>query len=69
MSAPSWPPWTNEQAGQAIGAQTLTVLADRGYYNGEQILQYEQQGLKTLVPKPLPSGTKAAGLFNKRDFI
>ena len=58
-----------EQARQAIGAQTLTVLADRGYYNGEQILQCEQQGMKTLVPKPLTSGNKAAGLFDKRDFI
>ena len=44
-------------------------LADRGYYNGEQIRQCEQQGMKTLVPKPLTSGNKAAGLFNKRDFI
>lgn len=58
-----------EQARQAIGTKALTVLADRGYYNGEQIRQCEQQGMKTLVPKPLTSGNKAAGLFDKRDFL
>ena len=47
---------------------TLTVFADRGYYKGEQILDCEQAGIKTLVPKPQTSGNKAAGLFDKADF-
>ena len=57
-----------QQAVQATGNQALTVLADRGYFNGEQIRECEQQGINTLVPKPLTSNNKAAGRFDKRDF-
>jgi transposase len=52
----------------AIEEKDLTVFADRGYYKGEQILDCEQAGIKTLVPKPQTSGNKAAGLFDKADF-
>jgi len=57
------------QANEAIGEVGLTVLADRGYFSGEQIRQCEQSGIATLVPKPLTSNNKAAGLFDRRDFI
>ena len=56
------------QARDAIDNDTLTVFADRGYYKGERILECEQAGIKTLVPKPQTSGNKAAGLFDKADF-
>src|SRR5450631_3792831 len=56
------------QARDAIGTDKLTVFADRGYYKGEQILDCEQAGIKTLVPKSLTSNNKAAGLFDKADF-
>jgi hypothetical protein len=56
------------QARDAIGMTKLTVFADRGYFKGEQILECEQAGIKTLVPKPQTSGNKAAGLFDKADF-
>jgi transcriptional regulator with PAS, ATPase and Fis domain len=56
------------QARDAIGTNTLTVFADRGYYKGEEILDCERSGIKTLVPKPQTSGNKAAGLFDKADF-
>ena len=56
------------QARDAIGKDKLTVFADRGYYKGEEILDCEQAGIKTLVPKPQTSGNKAAGLFDKADF-
>jgi hypothetical protein len=56
------------QARYAIDSPTLTVLADRGYFKGEEILKCEQSGIKTLVPKPQTSGNKAAGLFDKADF-
>ena len=52
----------------AIDEADLTVFADRGYYKGEQILDCEQAGIKTLIPKPQTSGNKAAGLFDKADF-
>ena len=54
---------------EVLGGGNLTVLADRGYFNGEQIKTCEDQGIETLVPKPLTSNSKAAGLFDKQDFI
>jgi hypothetical protein len=47
------------QARDAIDKDNLTVFADRGYYKGEQILECEQAGVKTLVPMPQISGNKA----------
>jgi hypothetical protein len=58
-----------QQAGQAIGNEYLTALADRGYFNGEQIRECERNGIATLVPKPFTSNNKAAGLFDKHDFV
>jgi transposase len=56
-------------AREAVGRDGLTVLADRGYFSGEQIRACEEEGIATLVPKPLTSNNKAAGLFDKRDFL
>jgi hypothetical protein len=58
-----------KQAQAASGADQLTVLADRGYFKGEQILECEQVGIHPLVPKPLTSNSKAEGRFDKRDFV
>jgi len=54
---------------QATGHPKPIVLADRGYFEGYQILECEQAGIATLVPKPLTSGSKAKGRFDKRDFV
>jgi hypothetical protein len=45
------------------------VLADRGYFEGYQILECERAGIAAMVPKPLTSGGKFEGRFDKRDFI
>ena len=58
-----------KQAREAIGEDTLTALADRGYFKGEEILDCEQSGITALVPKPLTSNSKADGRFDKRDFV
>jgi len=50
-------------------AETLTVVADRGYYKDLEILAFEQAGVTTFVPIPLTSGSKAKGRFSKQDFI
>jgi transposase len=52
----------------AIGREAITVLADRGYFKGQEILECAQQGITALVPKPLTSNSKADGRFDKRDF-
>ena len=57
-----------KQARAATGSEQLTVLADRGYFTGEEILECEQTGISTLVPKPLTSSSKADGRFDKRHF-
>ena len=57
------------QAKAAMGADTLDVLADRGYFSGEEILACEALGVTPYVPKPLTSGAKADGRFGKQDFV
>ena len=52
-------------AREAMGAKELTVLADRGYFHGEQIRACEQACIQALVLKPLTSGSKAEGRFGK----
>jgi len=57
-----------EKAREAMGTKELTVIADRGYFSGEQILRCEQRGMTPFVPKSITSGYRAKGLFDKRDF-
>ena len=49
------------QAKDATGHDALTVIADRGYFKGEDILACEQAGMTPYVAKPLTSGAKAEG--------
>jgi transposase len=60
---------TMANLGRAAIARPITVLADRGYFKGEEILACVQQGIAPLVPKPLTSNSKADGRFDKRDFV
>jgi transposase len=57
-----------KKAREALGTEELTVVADRGYFDGEEILSCEQAGITAFVPKPLTSGAKAEGRFGKQDF-
>jgi transposase len=57
------------QAKAAMGLQALDVLADRGYFDGEEVLACEGIGITPYVPKPLTSGSKAKGRFGKQDFV
>jgi transposase len=59
----------SEQARAATGIQELTVVADRGYFSGDEILACDQAGITPFVPKPLNSNSKAEGRFGKPDFI
>jgi len=58
-----------EQARDASGLANLTVVADRGYFDGEEIRACELNGIMTYIPKPLTSGAKAEGRFGKQDFV
>ena len=54
-----------KSARDATGIEELTVVADRGYFDGEEILACEEAGITTFLPKPLTSGSKADGRFGK----
>ncbi|MDB5825032.1 MAG: transposase [Herminiimonas sp.] len=58
-----------QQAREATGIEKLAVVADRGYFSGEEVLACDQAGITTYVPKPLTSGAKADGRFGKQDFV
>ena len=58
-----------KQSRAASGIEELTVVADRGYFSGEEILACDGAGMTTYVPKPLTSGSKAEGRFGKQDFV
>jgi transposase len=59
----------SQKAKAAMGAEHLEMLADRGYFSGEEILACESLGVTPYVPKPLTSGAKADGRFGKQDFV
>jgi len=46
----------------------LEVVADRGYYSGEEILTCAQAGITVTLPKPMTSGNRSKGRFVKADF-
>ena len=57
------------QAKEAIDTDELEVVADRGYFKGEEILACDQDNITTYLPRPLTSGSTKKGRYNKRDFI
>lgn len=57
------------QSKKFLETETLTVVADRGYYSGEEIKSCDDAGITTYLPKPQTSGNQAKGYFGRRDFI
>src|SRR3974390_2783602 len=57
------------QTRSEMGVETLEVVADRGYYDGEEIRACEEADITVTLPKPMTSGAKAAGRFGKQDFV
>jgi hypothetical protein len=51
------------------GVESLDVLADRGYFCGEEVLACDTLGVTPYVPRPLTSGAKADGRLGKQDFV
>jgi len=56
------------KAVSALDAKTLTVIADPGYYKGEEIVACYDAGITALVPKTDTSPSKAKGRYSKVDF-
>jgi transposase len=57
-----------KQAKEVLQQPSLDVVADRGYYNGDEIRACEQAGIDAYLPKPNTSGNKAKGLFDRSAF-
>ena len=43
------------KAQQTTGCEQITALADRGYFNGDQVLSCDGTGVAPVVPKTLTS--------------
>jgi transposase len=56
-------------AQEEMGVEKLTAIADRGYFNGEEILSCDQAGIDVIVPKPVTSNATADKRYGKADFI
>ena len=58
-----------KQAKSAIASKKkLKVVADRGYYRGEEFLACDKANIMTYVPKPDTSGNRAKGQFGRDEF-
>ena len=57
-----------KQAKAVLDRDILDVVADRGYYNGDEIRACEQAGIDAYLPKPKTSPNKAKGLFDRSAF-
>jgi transposase len=53
-------------AREAVGAEEFTVLADRGYYKGEEILSCQDAGITALVPKSFTSITRLTAALTRK---
>jgi hypothetical protein len=58
-----------KDAKTALQTEKLGAVADRGYFNGEEILACEEADITVTLPKPMTSGAKSEGRFGKQDFV
>ena len=56
-------------AKEVLQVEKLEAVADRGYFNGEEIKACEDAGITVTLPKPMTSGAKSEGRFGKQDFV
>lgn len=57
-----------KRAKAVLQANHINVLADRGYYSGEELQACENQNITTYVPNSATSSNKAKGLFDRSEF-
>ena len=53
----------------ALKNEDLTVLADKGYFSSQDIVDAQNAGMTPLVPKTDTSGNDKKGFFNKSLFL
>jgi hypothetical protein len=57
-----------KQAKSVIATESLTAVADRGYYRGEDILDCDKANITSYLPKPNTSGNRAKGQYGRDRF-
>jgi len=57
------------QDSEATDQESFTVVADPGYYKGEEIAKCYRNGIRALVPKIDTSGKSKKGEFTRAEFI
>jgi len=58
-----------KRARKAMGADEMTVVADRGYFKSKEILACQNAGISPLVPKTVTSRANRHKRFDRADFI
>tara|TARA_R110001599_G_C12153614_1_gene651690 strand:- start:189 stop:1229 length:1041 start_codon:yes stop_codon:yes gene_type:complete len=58
-----------KQAQAAIGIKEITVIADKGYFSSQDIVDAQGEGMTPLVPGIDTSGSEKKGIFNKSLFL
>lgn len=52
-----------------MGKTRMEAIADRGYFNSNEIKATLEAGITPLVPKPMTFNARAEGRFSKLDFV
>ena len=52
----------------ALNKKDITVIADKGYFSGQDIKDTKDAGMIPLVPKGDTSGSEKKGIFNRSEF-
>ena len=57
-----------KQAGEAMDAEDVTVIADAGYFKREELLSCHEAGITAFVPRSPNLGNRSKISFGKKDF-
>ena len=57
-----------KQTQVALDQKAITIIADKGYYSGQDIKDTQDAGMTPLVPKGDTSGSEKKGIFNRTRF-
>ena len=57
-----------KKAKAALEVDKLAVLADSGYFSGDEILACKEADITATLPKPQTSGVNVKGRYGKQDF-
>jgi len=55
-------------AQEELNNKDITVLADKGYFSGQDIVDAQDAGMTPLVPRIDTSGSDKKGIFNHSSF-